>query len=137
MAVELAAKGIVIRVVQGLRTAAEQDALYAEGRTEPGKIVTNARGGWSNHNFGLAVDLIPGLRGDDSWQPNWNAQHPDYKTMIAAGEAQGLVSGSTWAHMPDYPHFQLAGIPVTPSDAMRADLVHGLPFIWNKYAEAS
>jgi len=134
MAEVLASSGIYIRVVQGLRTAAEQDALYAEGRTAPGSIVTNARGGYSNHNYGMAVDCIPGLRGDDPWAPNWNAAHPDYKAMIAAGEAQGLVSGSTWIHMPDEPHFQLAGIPVTPTDQMRTDLAYGLKFVWNKYA---
>jgi len=43
-----------IRVVQGYRTFAEQEALYAQGRSKPGPIVTNARGGWSNHNYGLA-----------------------------------------------------------------------------------
>src|SRR5881397_2564020 len=46
-----AANGITIRVISGLRTYDEQNDLYAQGRTEPGKIVTNARGGYSNHNF--------------------------------------------------------------------------------------
>ncbi|SVE43245.1 uncharacterized protein METZ01_LOCUS496099, partial [marine metagenome] len=44
-------------VVHTLRTYAEQDDLYEQGRTEPGKIVTNARGGKSWHNFGLAIDF--------------------------------------------------------------------------------
>jgi peptidoglycan L-alanyl-D-glutamate endopeptidase CwlK len=136
MAGELAAKGIYIRVVQGLRTKAEQDALYAQGRTtgKPGAHVTNARGGYSNHNFGMAVDCVPGVRGDDTWTPNWNAKHPDYRAMIAAGEAQGLVSGSRWVSMPDEPHFQLAGVPVTPTDAMRTVLAEGLPQVWDKFA---
>ena len=134
MAQDLAAKGIYIRVVQGLRTKEEQDALYAIGRTAPGHIVTNARGGYSNHNFGMAVDCVPGIRGEGPWVPNWNASHPDYQDMISAGIAQGLVSGSTWIHMPDEPHFQLAGIPVTPTDEMRAALQQGLPFVWSKFA---
>ncbi|WP_305953442.1 M15 family metallopeptidase [Paenibacillus sp. P32E] len=46
-----------IVITQGLRTIAEQDALYAQGRTKPGQIVTNARGRTSYHNFGLAVDF--------------------------------------------------------------------------------
>ncbi|HVG34723.1 MAG TPA: peptidoglycan-binding protein, partial [Pyrinomonadaceae bacterium] len=50
----LAKAGMQIEVVQGLRTFAEQDALFAQGRTKPGKVVTNARGGQSNHNYGLA-----------------------------------------------------------------------------------
>ena len=53
------ASGNPVRVTQGLRTYAEQDALYAQGRTTPGPIVTNARGGQSYHNFGLAIDVAP------------------------------------------------------------------------------
>lgn len=131
MAADLAAKGIIIRVVQGLRTIAEQNAMYAQGRTEPGEKVTNAIGGYSWHNFGLAVDCIPGLRGDDPWQPNWDPKHPDFAAMIAAGEAQKLVSGSTWKSMPDEPHFQLAGIPVSPTDATRDLIMHGgMEAVW-------
>src|ERR1700676_5276576 len=51
------ANGITIKVISGLRTYAEQDDLYAQGRTKPGNIVTNARGGYSNHNFGIAFDV--------------------------------------------------------------------------------
>lgn len=50
-------KGITPRYISGNRTWAEQDALFAKGRTAPGPIVTKARGGFSNHNFGLAVDV--------------------------------------------------------------------------------
>lgn len=49
-------KGIECKYISGTRTYAEQDALYAKGRTAPGPIVTKARGGFSNHNFGVAVD---------------------------------------------------------------------------------
>src|SRR5688572_8244426 len=44
-------KGVVVRIISGTRTYAEQDALYAKGRTRPGPKVTNAQGGFSNHNF--------------------------------------------------------------------------------------
>ena len=53
---DLAGRGLVVEIVQGLRTFAEQDELYAQGRTKPGQIVTQARGGESNHNYGLAAD---------------------------------------------------------------------------------
>ena len=129
-----ATQGIDVRVVQGYRSKATQDALYAQGRTAPGKIVTNAPGGHSYHEFGLAVDCIPGIRGSATWQPNWDAKSPDYTAMIAAGEAQGLVSGSRWIHIKDYPHFQLAGVPVSPTDEMRAVLAQGLQAVWNKFA---
>lgn len=49
--------GITIKVIGGLRTYEEQNELFAQGRTKPGRIVTNARGGFSNHNFGIAFDV--------------------------------------------------------------------------------
>ena len=52
------ANGIHIRVSQGLRSWEQQDLLYAQGRTDAGKVVTNARGGQSAHNFGYAVDIV-------------------------------------------------------------------------------
>ena len=134
MAGSLIEQGIEIRVVQGLRTVAEQNALYAQGRTTPGKIVTNAQGGHSWHNFGLAVDCVPGIRGAAKWTPNWDASSPDFAAMIAAGEAQGLVSGARWVSMPDKPHFQMAGIPVSPDDAARICLAsYGVNAFWEKY----
>ncbi|WP_246303048.1 M15 family metallopeptidase [Paenibacillus plantarum] len=48
-------EGINIVIVQGLRTMDEQAALYAQGRTTVGSIVTNARAGYSYHNYGLAL----------------------------------------------------------------------------------
>lgn len=48
---------VSLRVVQGLRTFAEQDDIYAQGRTKPGKIVTKAKAGQSFHNYGLALDF--------------------------------------------------------------------------------
>jgi len=47
-----------LKLISGLRTYEEQDALYAQGRTAPGPKVTNAPGGHSNHNFGLAFDMV-------------------------------------------------------------------------------
>lgn len=132
MASKLAAQGITIRVVQSLRTNEEQDALYAQGRTAPGKVVTNVKGGYSYHNFGLAVDCVPSLPGG-AYMPDWNPQHPVWKQMEATGEALGLDSGSTWRTFPDAPHFQLTGqYPEgEPSDNLRAlASVAGLRSVW-------
>lgn len=49
------------------RTFAEQDKLYAQGRTAPGAIVTNARGGYSMHNFQCAIDFVPMRHGRPVW----------------------------------------------------------------------
>lgn len=106
----LAQEGIVFRVVQGLRSWAQQDVLYAQGRTVPGKIVTDAQGGYSWHNFGLAVDCVPSSGGiDASYLPDWNAQHPTWKRMEAVGVSLGLVSGANWTRIVDAPHFQING----------------------------
>ncbi|PKG36731.1 LysM peptidoglycan-binding domain-containing protein, partial [Psychrobacter sp. Sarcosine-3u-12] len=51
--------GIKLIIVQGLRTYEEQNKLYAKGRTASGSIVTKAKGGQSNHNFGVAIDVFP------------------------------------------------------------------------------
>ena len=130
----LTMQGIEIRVVQGLRTMAEQAALYAQGRTTPGEIVTDAQPGYSYHNFGTAVDLIPGLRGKTPWEPNWDWQHPDFQTMIRVGIGLGLVSGSTWETFKDYPHFQLPGLTVTPTQDMRDCITQGgLQAFWDEF----
>jgi peptidoglycan L-alanyl-D-glutamate endopeptidase CwlK len=94
-------KGVTLRVVQGLRTFAEQDALYAQGRTKPGDIVTNARGGESFHNFGLAID-VAGLNSDGSI--NWNI---DYKSISEIGKANGFQWGGDFKSFKDRPHFEM------------------------------
>lgn len=79
------------RVVQGRRTIAEQNGLYAKGRTVPGNIVTNAPGGSSAHNFGLAADIAP-MKIDGS-DIDWNAPDSLFKQMADIAIAQGLTAG--------------------------------------------
>jgi peptidoglycan L-alanyl-D-glutamate endopeptidase CwlK len=133
MAEMLEGEGIVIRVVQGSRTWAEQDALYAQGRTAAGKVVTNAKGGYSYHNFGLAVDCGPMLADDSNI--DWNAAHPAWKRMEAVGVSLGLVSGANWIRLVDAPHFQLTGrFPEgAPDDEIRAlaQSPEGLQAVWD------
>src|ERR1700761_4994514 len=131
----LESQGTVIRVVQGLRSWYDQAKIYAQGRTAPGAIVTNAPPGHSMHEFGLAVDCEPSLNGlDGPYDPDGVAGSPRYLAMRAIAEAQGLVSGSRWSHPVDWPHLQLAGIPASPTDAMRADFSRGgLSLVWANY----
>jgi peptidoglycan L-alanyl-D-glutamate endopeptidase CwlK len=128
---ELAAQGVDVRVTQGLRTVEQQDALYAQGRTAPGHIVTNARGGYSAHNFGIAVDCVPGVVGKKPWGPDWDVAH--YSKMQDSCRFKGLVCGCDWkGDLGDEDHFQLAGYPVTPDDAMREVLAkYGMQAVWN------
>ena len=133
MASELACEGVVIRVVQALRTNEEQDKLYAQGRTTIGPVVTNVKGGHSYHNFGLAVDCVPSLPDENAFLPDWNPTHPTWKKMEAIGERLGLDSGSTWRTFPDAPHFQLTGLypEAEPTDEVRTLAEQGLRAVWD------
>lgn len=93
-------KGIKLRVVSGLRTYEEQAALYAQGRTAPGPVVTNARPGYSWHNFGLAFDVVP----VDNGRENWGTTK--WPEIGALGKALGLEWGGDWSGFVDRPHFQ-------------------------------
>ena len=118
----LSAEEIEIQVIQGLRSWQTQATLYAQGRTAPGSIVTNAPPGYSWHQFGLAVDCCPATAFDPNgaFIPDWNASHPTWKSMIAKGEALGLYSGSQFCHLKDMPHFQLVGrFAVSPDSEVR------------------
>jgi peptidoglycan LD-endopeptidase CwlK len=110
-----AANGITIKVISGLRTYAEQDDLYAQGRTKPGQIVTNARAGYSNHNFGIAFDIgvFEGSRYLD--------ESPKYKAVGVLGMDLGLEWGGNWKTIQDEPHFQLR--PKWASDLSERDML--------------
>ena len=124
MIADLARQGLVVEVVQGLRTFAEQDELYARGRTKPGAVVTQARGGESNHNFGLAVDLCP--FSDD--KPDWNAPISVWAAIGAAAAAHGLDWGGQWKKFLDKPHVELRGMTV--KECARCYANGGIDAVW-------
>ena len=95
------AEGINVKVISGLRTYEEQAALYAKGRTAPGPKVTNARPGYSWHNFGVAWDFVVF---DANGQPLWDNPLMDRCGKI--GEQLGLEWGGRWKFQ-DKPHLQL------------------------------
>jgi peptidoglycan L-alanyl-D-glutamate endopeptidase CwlK len=112
-------RGIPILITQGLRTIVEQDALYAQGRTKPGAIVTNARGGYSYHNFGLAIDfalLLPN-GSSASWdmrRDGNNNQIADWQEVVKEAKGLGFEWGGDWTSFKDYPHFQITfGLTLT------------------------
>ncbi len=96
-----AASGIQIKILSGFRTYAEQDALYAKGRTAPGPVVTKAKAGYSNHNFGIAFDV--GVFEGSRYLPD----SAKYKAVGALGMDLGLEWGGNWKTIVDQPHFQL------------------------------
>ena len=102
--------GVAILVTQGLRTWEEQDRLYAIGRTRPpiGRkfIVTNAPGGRSWHNFGLALDVVVL---EALGKADWDTGHPGWARAGEIGKSLGLAWGGDWKAFKDLPHFQYVG----------------------------
>lgn len=115
--------GINIEIVSGLRTFKEQDELYAQGRTIDGPIVTRARGGSSNHNYGLAVDVCPFIDN----KPNWNAKLETWLTIGNLAETYGLEWGGNWEKFVDKPHIQL---PLDIRKCQRYYDIGGLQAVW-------
>lgn len=108
------AENAKLEVTQGVRTWPEQDTLYAEGRTSPGKEVTNAKAGESWHNYGCAIDVAPFI---NDQQPDWDEAHPAWARIVAIGESLGLRSGISWK---DEPHFESTGkYPADPPQEVK------------------
>lgn len=100
-----------VRISQGLRTIAEQNALYAQGRTDKTKkIVTNAKGGSSFHNYGLAVDIVLILDGKTaSWDDKTDFDGDrvsDWMEVVAMFKKYGYVWGGDFRSIRDSPHFE-------------------------------
>jgi peptidoglycan L-alanyl-D-glutamate endopeptidase CwlK len=90
------AAGIDARIISGTRTYAEQDTLYAVGRNGDTRApVTNARGGQSNHNFGIA------------WDGTYLTNEIAYENAAKLCP-QGIEWGGSWKSFRDGPHYQLA-----------------------------
>ncbi|MGX8176284.1 M15 family metallopeptidase [Exiguobacterium artemiae] len=101
---------IDIRITQGYRTKKQQDALYEQGRSQAGEVVTNARGGESMHNYGLAIDFVQIIDGDISYDLDYDGNQSgksDWREVAAVGKALGFEWGGDWKRFVDYPHFEM------------------------------
>lgn len=120
------ARGCRYVATHGFRTYGEQMALWAKGRTVRGPIVTNAKGGQSSHNFGLAVDFVRDLdAAKPGVQPGWDGK--DYEVLVEEAEKRGLHSGRGYK---DYPHVSWPGYV----DAAQLLPLH---LAWEKSADVS
>lgn len=104
-------QGLNMKIGECFRSKEEQDALYAQGRTEPGNIVTNAPGSSysSMHQWGVAFDFfknVPGHEFDDT---------SFFNRVGALGKSLGLEWGGDWTSPVDKPHLQLADWGSTPA----------------------
>lgn len=100
--------GIDVIITSTYRDSESQNALYAQGRTAPGKKVTNVRGGDSFHNWRVAFDFVPVVGGKAVWD--------DDRTWERCGtlaESVGLEWGGRWTGFVDKPHCQFtAGMTI-------------------------
>lgn len=102
------AQGIDLLVTSTYRDLESQAALYAQGRTAPGRIVTNAKPGQSFHNWRVAFDVVPLRHG----KPVWNTTGEDgrlWQTVGALGESVGLEWAGRWKSFREMAHFQFTG----------------------------
>lgn len=99
-----------VRIISGTRSYEEQNALFRQGRYgNPGSRVTNARGGASNHNFGIAWDIGIFEGG------KYVIAEAAYKSIAAAllPKLQNVVWGGNWKSFKDFPHYQLNALSPT------------------------
>ena len=112
--------GIKILVTSTLRDNESQNALYAQGRTTPGKIVTNAKAGYSWHNFACAVDVVPlrngvavwGTKGDgidDNPADDKTDDMEVWQRVARHAKEAGLEWAGDWVSFKEYAHFQYTG----------------------------
>ncbi len=95
--------GLDILITQTLRDIEYQNSLYAQGRTKPGQIVTNARGGESFHNYGLAFDICKNVKGHEYDDSNF------FKKVGEIWTEMGGMWGGNFDSFVDTPHFEFSG----------------------------
>jgi peptidoglycan L-alanyl-D-glutamate endopeptidase CwlK len=101
------ARGVEMLVYCTRRTAIEQEALYAKGRTSPGPKVTNALPWQSWHQYGRAIDAVP----LDGGKPVWKYSPTNGLWAAAAeeGDLVGLEWAGRWKTFREYVHWQDTG----------------------------
>ena len=96
---------IDLLVTSTYRDNESQDALYAQGRTTPGSIVTKAKGGQSFHNYRCAIDVVPLVNG----KAVWDGANPVWAKIGALGKLAGLDWAGDWKTSKELAHFQYTG----------------------------
>lgn len=104
-------KGLPLGIGECYRTVAEQDALYAQGRTTAGAIVTNGKGSsyGSQHQWGIAVDFFRNIKGKEYSDLNF------FSEVAKLAKGIGLDWGGDWVSFKDRPHLYLPDWGATTS----------------------
>lgn len=122
LVIEMSNLGHVIDIVQGYRSFEEQNKLFLKRPK-----VTNAKGGFSWHNYGLAVDFA--FR-DKNGKINFSESNP-WDKMGEIGIKNGLEWGGDWVKFKDRPHFQITG-KLSIRNALRLYQQGGIGLVWNE-----
>ena len=100
---DLEQMGIKCVITCARRSMAEQAAVYAQGRTTPGPIVSMAPPGQSPHQFGAAIDIVPLDADGKLW---WDAPDDIWHVIAMTAEKNGLVAGYNFKKFKDKPHIE-------------------------------
>ncbi len=93
----------ITKIISGTKSYAEQNKIFRLGRYHnPGPLITNARGGNSTHNFGIAWDI-----GISSENKGYFPDGPLYDEVVRAGLNDALEWGGDGTQFVDKPHYQL------------------------------
>jgi hypothetical protein len=129
-------ENINMGVTDDFRSSTEQDAIYAQGRTKPGRIVTGAEAGESWHNYGLAADIAflndDGVFDGQSW--NTTGDYGDmWDRYGEIASSNDLTWGGDW-NSPDMPHVEYhPGKTASQASSLRTTLANeGLEAAWDK-----
>lgn len=96
-----AAEGLPVLVVETVRDLEYQASLYAQGRTKPGKIVTNQKTpSFHWDKVALAFDICKNVKGHEYDDAEF------FRRCGAIGKEMGFTWGGDWTSLPDKPHFQ-------------------------------
>jgi len=105
------AANVDLVITFGFRSVAQQNDIWAQGHTKPGKIVTNAKGGYSWHNFARAYDVavVTADGKEFDWKYDSDEDHDgtsDYKEIIDIARKLGLGCGADFKNLFDFGHFE-------------------------------
>ncbi|TSB45447.1 M15 family metallopeptidase [Alkalicoccobacillus porphyridii] len=102
---------IDVVITDDFRSIEKQDSLYDKGRESEGRVVTNAKGGESYHNYGLAIDFaLRKENGDVIWDLEYDGNQngeSDWMEVVSIAKDLGFTWGGDWKGFRDYPHLQM------------------------------
>lgn len=124
-------KGYRLRFTHVLRTIKEQDDLYSQGRTKKGSIVTNAKGGQSIHNYGLAFDIVilRDLDNNGTFETADFTVNEYWKKIASFFKSKGFIWGGDFKSFKDAPHFELSkGLSWSYFKGLKTQVYNGVSY---------